>query len=83
MADRINVTVSEDSKTARIVVGDPRGLRREIGVDLSDAWSIFAGLSEALAVGDQTLLAQLAQLAQRVEALEKLTKGDKAAGAAS
>jgi hypothetical protein len=83
MADRISVTVSQDNKTARIVVGNPLGVYREIGIDLSDAENIVAGLCEASSVGDQTVLAQLAQLAQRVEALEKLIKGDKAAGATS
>jgi hypothetical protein len=83
MSDKISVTVSQDSKTARIVVGNPLGVYREIAIDLSDAGSIVRGLSEAASVGDQTVLAQLAQLAQRVEALEKLIKSEKAVGAAS
>lgn len=82
MSDRMTVTVSEDNKTIRVVVGNPLAIHREITIDATDAVSIVSGLVEFAKVGDQMVQAQLAQLAQKVEALEK-SKGDKAAGAAS
>jgi hypothetical protein len=79
---RINVTVSEDNKTARIMVGNLLGVHRDLSIDLSDAGSIVSGLTDAMGAGDQAVQAQLAQLAQRVEVLEKLANG-KAVGTAS
>ena len=79
---RMNVTVSEDAKTARIVVGNLLGVYRDISIDLADAGSIVSGLTEAMSAGDQAVQAQLAQLTQRVEVLEKLGNS-KAVGTAS
>ena len=83
MSDRMSVTVSEDNKTIRVVVGNVLGVYREITIHAADAASIVSGLIEAANAGDQMVQAQLAQLAQRVESLEKLTKGDKALRATS
>ena len=80
MESKVNVTVSEDRKSAQIQVG-LYGLCRVISIDLTDANSIVGGLADATNVGHQLLQGQLAQLAKRVEMLEK-ELNDKKANAA-